>query len=354
MVRSLCASPVFNVVAGSNRTPWTSSSATGRWSVWRGTMMNSPSSTGTRRSRNSIVNRPLWTRKSSSSFSCWCQTNGPWNLTSFTCCPFNSPTIFGSQWEVNNENFCDRLTLSIGPLDVLASVLRPHCLHPQTETPSPNLTRADRPPPDNDIQGWSPSPSPANGTTPRLQTGLAKCRRHHIGRRPRGAQPLHAGPPTPQGTDPDPRCRNPSCSAHRHAIPASGAARGGQVPLRASSLAIARRAGGASRSRSARAKTSRPGRGSPPRSVDGGEAGGEASATELGSHLCQRGYACLGRGLRLRPRVDPSCASGGHERFEEAARVLSICKSQASSHGSQRQRNQPQPRLRIRPAAPSG
>src|SRR5947208_2455134 len=81
----------------------------------RGTMMNSPFSTGTRRSRNSIANRPLWTRKSSSSCSCRCQSNGPWNLTSFTCCPFNSPTIFGSQWDVNRENFCDRLTLSMRP-----------------------------------------------------------------------------------------------------------------------------------------------------------------------------------------------------------------------------------------------
>src|SRR5947208_15958890 len=49
--------------------------------------MNSPSSTGTHRSRDSIVNRPLTKRKISSSFSCRCLTNGPWNLTSFTRYP---------------------------------------------------------------------------------------------------------------------------------------------------------------------------------------------------------------------------------------------------------------------------
>ena len=41
--------------------------------------------------------------------------NGPWNLTSFTRCPFTSPTIFGSQWDVKRENLCDRLTLSMRP-----------------------------------------------------------------------------------------------------------------------------------------------------------------------------------------------------------------------------------------------
>src|SRR5262249_28556243 len=41
--------------------------------------------TPTRRLPADMRNRPLTTRKSSSSWSWWCQTNGPRNLTSFTC-----------------------------------------------------------------------------------------------------------------------------------------------------------------------------------------------------------------------------------------------------------------------------
>ena len=37
----------------------------------------------------------------------------PWNLTSLTCWPFNSPTIFGCQCSLNRENFSRRLILSM-------------------------------------------------------------------------------------------------------------------------------------------------------------------------------------------------------------------------------------------------
>src|SRR3954452_19140685 len=81
-VRSFWTFPVFSVDVGSNRRTCASSSATGRCSTPRGAIRNSPSSSQTCRSRNSIRNRPFTTRKSSSSWSWWCQTNGPWNLTS--------------------------------------------------------------------------------------------------------------------------------------------------------------------------------------------------------------------------------------------------------------------------------
>jgi hypothetical protein len=43
----------------------------------------------------------------------WCQTNDPWNLTSFTIWPFNSPTIFGFHCSLNCASFSLRFTLSM-------------------------------------------------------------------------------------------------------------------------------------------------------------------------------------------------------------------------------------------------
>src|SRR5262245_28339515 len=121
-VRSFCTLPVFSVEAGSNSRTCASSSATGRCSTPRGTIRNSPSSSQTCRSRNSLRNRPLTTRKSSSSWSWWCQTNGPWNLTSFTSWPFSSPTIFGFHWSLNCASFSPRFTFSTTALPSLSFV----------------------------------------------------------------------------------------------------------------------------------------------------------------------------------------------------------------------------------------
>src|SRR5262249_13162451 len=74
------------------------------------------------RSRNSMRKRPLTTRKSSSSWSWGCQTNGPWNLTSFTCWPFNSPTTFGFHGALNSASFSARLSFSG---TILLPLLRP-------------------------------------------------------------------------------------------------------------------------------------------------------------------------------------------------------------------------------------
>jgi N-acetylglutamate synthase-like GNAT family acetyltransferase len=68
-VRSFRTLPVFRVVPGSNNSTCASSSATGRCSTPRGTIRNSPVSSHTCRSRNSMRNRPLTTRNSSSSSS---------------------------------------------------------------------------------------------------------------------------------------------------------------------------------------------------------------------------------------------------------------------------------------------
>ena len=48
--------------------------------------------------------------KSSSSASWLCQTKGPLNLTTLTCWPLSSPTIFGSQCVENRERQAFRLT----------------------------------------------------------------------------------------------------------------------------------------------------------------------------------------------------------------------------------------------------
>src|SRR5881227_989960 len=66
--------------------------------------------------------RPFTTRKSSSSWSWWCQTNDPRNLTSFTCWPFNSPTIFGFHCPLNSASFSARLTFC---MTVSLLLLRP-------------------------------------------------------------------------------------------------------------------------------------------------------------------------------------------------------------------------------------
>src|SRR5687768_15489462 len=103
--------PVFLVAAGSKSSTWTSSSAAVRCSTPRGTMTNSPSASDTMRSRNSTRNVPRTTRKSSSSRSWWCHTNSPLNLTSFTSCPFSSPTTLGRQYSPICDSFAARFTL---------------------------------------------------------------------------------------------------------------------------------------------------------------------------------------------------------------------------------------------------
>ena len=94
-VRSPPAVPVFTVPAGSNSISDTSASAFGQCSTPRGTTRNSPSPIRTVLSRNCMSKAPCSTRNISSSASCECQTNSPWNFTSLTCWPFSSPTIFG-------------------------------------------------------------------------------------------------------------------------------------------------------------------------------------------------------------------------------------------------------------------
>ncbi|HWG46550.1 MAG TPA: hypothetical protein VN688_27560 [Gemmataceae bacterium] len=49
----------------------------------------------------------------------------PWNLTNFTCWPFNSPTIFGLHWSLNCASFSLRLTLSMIGSDFLVRLVHP-------------------------------------------------------------------------------------------------------------------------------------------------------------------------------------------------------------------------------------
>src|SRR5262249_15926477 len=118
------------VETGSKSRTWASPSATGRCSTPRGTIRNSPSRNGTVLSRNSMLKAPRTTRNISSSASCLCQMKPPWNLTSLTCWPFNSPTILGSQGAEKRESLSSRLTLSIRytaarlPRDPLRDLLR--------------------------------------------------------------------------------------------------------------------------------------------------------------------------------------------------------------------------------------
>ena len=114
-VLSFRSSPVLTVEAGSkSMTVHSPFSVFGLCSTPRGTMNISPSfSTMSPCSLflSWIVTCPFTTRNSSSSFWCECQPNSPSNFASFTCCPFNSPMIFGVQWAANSEAFSWTFTL---------------------------------------------------------------------------------------------------------------------------------------------------------------------------------------------------------------------------------------------------